>query len=694
MRSFYNNSTFNQLVSNKVTPNVEWGVVDNISQLSIPHETGYGWTRGRIKTIMFEVDGSKLGTALNASDLEFKLYRNSSVVNLSDRINITNIGELFKSGFVEVNGTVCTISIPYDEMLVRNEWFAITLKTARDDIYLRTTEYTMYSVQGYQGLYVNTAFTEKTGSSWKPMLLPQSQETAPIIPALIYEVYEGHYLDLAYEFQYTPDGSTWIPLQHHFFGAETELNFDMTDIVDVTETSRAKIRVRVSDRNGEHYAEWDKSWFDNQSDWVESGNFFIFKHVAPLKPINLFVSDTAVIDRSLPNRLSWKHVQNSVNNRQGRATLKWRTQGNVDWNTVEIAGMSQYWDAPADTFPLGTVEWQVMTYNSVDMEGPYSDIVTFTAKDTPAAPTILAPPAVVEMPSPTVSWDHSHVQTHYQVNVLTTSENIIWTSGEAEDTATVCFVNKYLDNLSTFKLQVRVKTSDGLWTEYAETFFDTDYNFPPPSVVTTESLGGFIRVSYTNPAPTGKQPVVARNDVFKYVNNEWILIGYNAPYSFDDYAATNVVPNRYFVRSTGSNGAYTDSEIAEASIEFSGILLYVVSDPEGTVTQFRRVTKRKSTPKIKTATHEYKGRKGIVKKIGTMQTNIIEFSLKLNRSEKEALEAIYNRFDTICYRDGSGRLAYGVLEECPVNDLPNGEYEVDLFLEAIDYVETVTGSEA
>ncbi len=511
------------------------------------------------------------------------------------------------------------------------------------------------------------------------------------VPAFNMYINSGHEDDVQYDVQVTNDnGTNWRNLASRV--STNEMTFNLShDVEEVGPTGayQSRFRVQASDRNDDYREGMGETRQRNYSEWVQSPTFTIIKHTNPEKPTNLKVSDTNIIDKNIINRLTWKHNHENINNRQGKAEINWRNQGESNWNVISFDGMSQFYDVPANTFPLGTIEWRVKTWSYVGMESPYSDMSKFSVKDTPLGPTITTPTGLVAEPSPSVAWEHSYIQTHYQINVLDLSDNAIWTTGEVASIALAGRIAKYLANLTTYKIQVRVKTNEGLWSAYTTQLFNTDYQFPAPSIVTVISGSGFITVAYDNPDPTGQQPIVARNEVYKMIDNEWIKISEASPHSFNDYAAANNATNHYFVRSIASNGAYTDSDIKSAKVKVQGVVLYLVNDPEGTMHQFRIDGHGRSKKwSIESSLMRFKGRKHPVIEIGTMEDDVIDFTLIIeNEEEKQALDKIIYSGHICCYRDGRGRLAYGIFTEYPETDERWGGYTVNLSLTKIDYQE-------
>jgi hypothetical protein len=506
----------------------------------------------------------------------------------------------------------------------------------------------------------------------------------------------SHPDDILYTIELSTDnGQKW----EHIISVvrEKQYTLDFSSYIGEVETYQAKLRIRANDNDS--VANWTDiqeviyTYPNNFSEWtVMETPFTIVEHLNPTEPTNLRSNDKSIIDRTLTNRLSWKHNVSAINNRQGKAVIQWRKQGTSTWNELSVDGMNQFYDVPGNTFPTGTIEWRVKTYSYVFMESPYSAISTFTAKDTPQGPIILAPDLLVNEPSPAVSWEHDYIQTHYEIVISDESDNVEWNSGQVESESTASTVSVYLTNLATYKAEVRVKTNEGLWTAYTAKLFNTDYQFPAQAYVTaTANNEGFITVSYQNPEPTGEQPIVARNEVYKKIDNEWVKISDAAPHSFDDYAAAHMVTNHYFVRSIASNGSYTDSNIVSATVRVRGVVLYLVNNPAGTIKQFRKDGHGRSQSwSLESGQMNFKGRKYPVVEVGTMQENVIDFTLVLDESEKQALDDIVYSGHICCYRDGRGRILHGIFTEYNLTDERWGGYTTDLSLMKIDYVEGET----
>lgn len=80
---------------------------------------------------------------------------------------------------------------------------------------------------------------------------------------------------------------------------------------------------------------------------------------------------------------------------QESAVFHWRSGTSGSWNDIPISGATQSVTIPANTFPIGTIQWYV---SGVDNVGTASDseIYTITTADSPMVATPLAPIGTVE----------------------------------------------------------------------------------------------------------------------------------------------------------------------------------------------------------------------------------------------------------------------------------------------------------
>lgn len=317
---------------------------------------------------------------------------------------------------------------------------------------------------------------------------------------------------LKYQIQLSSNnGVSWKDIVSLTGAGVTSVSYDFTN---ETETSTAKLRIRAYD--GATYGLWDET----------DGVFTISHNVAPTAPTNLNPTSIS-INRGVGQRLSWHHNDPNGTDPQSKFDLQWRMQGNPTWITVTQTTTNNYYDIAANTFPAGAVEWRVRTYDQAGLVGPYSTVTVFTSADMPGLPTITSPinNGIVAVSKPVIQWS-APVQTDYHVRVLDQTDTVIlWEDIKASSNKAVT-VGVDLVNQTIYKIQVAVK-SNGLWSDFAEITVTISYTSPPTPYLTTEKDDerGAITLNINNLLPTGTEPDIGYNDVYRRENaGEWVRI--------------------------------------------------------------------------------------------------------------------------------------------------------------------------
>jgi hypothetical protein len=493
------------------------------------------------------------------------------------------------------------------------------------------------------------------------------------------EVYYGQPSPLQYQIQLTTDnGQSWKDIVSLTAPGATSYQYDF---INEPETSLAKIRIRAYD--GTSYGPWDES----------DGVFTIQHNQAPTVPTNLSPSGGTPKDRASVIRLSWQH--NDANgDPQAQFDLQWRLQGAQTWNTVSQVTPNQYWDAPAGTFPKGTIEWQVRTYDQAGLSSPYSDIQKFFAGDKPANPTITDPTngATVPVANPTVQWS-SVGQTAYHVKLLDINNNLLWEvqSNSTNKAQTILYD---LQNNTDYKIQVAIKNADNLWSDFVTSNIHVSYTPPAVPIVTTTKGEATITISIDNPTPQGTEPNVSYNSVFRRKQGEstWTRIATNIPAdgSFTDYTPASDQVYEYYVRAWGDNGTYSDSSVVSESVSFIGVWIHEADNPLNTLHQFKLVSDRSENWQPTASLMQFAGRRLPVAEYddAEQRTVSVKLSLLKDSNDREALESLICSKNTLCYRDARGRKMFCHAFQLPIDDELYGN-TVSLTFEEVSYTEEV-----
>jgi hypothetical protein len=479
---------------------------------------------------------------------------------------------------------------------------------------------------------------------------------------------------LTYQIQLSVDnGSSWSTIASNVTGTSYIYDFS-----NEKQSSLCLVRVRAYD--GLSYGEWDES----------DGVFTINHNSPPTPPTNLSPTGKA-IDRSIVQRLAWTYNDPDTNDTQSKAVIEWRLQGNTTWNIINNVSNRTYFDVSSNVFPVGQIEWRVKTYDQTGAESPFSQIAVFTSADPTDAPTITSPSSTVNVSSPVVQWTVPE-QTAYQIVIEDTIGTVIWDTGEVVSTNKARTVGASLVNGGQYVIKVRVKNNAFLWTEYALLNITVSYTPPPKPTISVSSATGHIVIEIDNPSPTGTQPVITGNEVYKRFNNVWVKIAEDVNFvPYRDYAVASGVEYNYKVRAIGDNGTFSESNVDFTSITLRGVWLHTINNAEVTAYNFKfDGGGRESSWEVESSLMRFKGRTRPVIETGEMKDDLIDFNLTLTDNEsKEALERIVKSQEIVCYRDGRGRIRFGVFTQMPLSDEIWGGYTTSLQLLYIDYSEGI-----
>lgn len=486
--------------------------------------------------------------------------------------------------------------------------------------------------------------------------------------------------NLQYQIQLSTDnGSSWKDIVALTTAGATSYTYDF---INETESSTCLIRIRAYD--GTSYGPWDQS----------DGVFTIQHNQAPTAPTNLSPSGGTAIDRAVIQRLSWQH-NDADGDPQSKFDLQWSSDGGTNWNTVTQVTTNQYWDAPANTFPKGNIVWKVRTYDQADLSSPYSSQATFYAGDKPADPTITDPSdgSTVNVVNPTVEWSSSG-QTDYHLKVMNSAgSSLLWETIKTS-TNKAQTVQYDLENTIDYQIHLAIKNADGLWSDFVVSNISVSYTPPATPTMTLTTGDSYIVVAISNPTPSGSEPSITGNDVYKKIDGAWVRIASDIPNSgsYRDYAIASGVTYEYKVRAKGDNNTTSDSASATESITLTGVWLHDIQDPQGTVHQFKADggSKGKSSGK-QGQMLEFAGRKKPVSEFTELKRASVKATLELweDTDDYQKLQSLFESYNTICYRDRRGRILFGSIFNLGEEDQPSRYIVSEVEVLETDYTEKV-----
>lgn len=372
---------------------------------------------------------------------------------------------------------------------------------------------------------------------------------------------------VTYQLDYTRDnGATWVAIASGVTGTSYVWNTSA-----IANSTACLVRIRAFD--GSLYGPYDQS----------NAVFTIQHNVAPTAPTGLAPAGNTTVDRTAVQRLSWTFTDPNPGDTQSKFDLQWRL-GTGAWNPVTGTTPNQFWDAPGATFPAGTIEWQVRTYDSLGVVGPYSASAFFVAATPPAAATITIPVngSTVGTSTGTLDWS-APAQDSYQVRKVADNAGaadttiVYYDSGEVISSTARNAPLSYPVNNRYEHLQVRIKVN-GLWSSWASVRVLVSYTPPavPTLIATPDSPNARIVVQVANPPPN-LMPTDASASFEDGTIGGWALSGATG-FTFANSAVNPAHGAKALAISRDATAAAAASKIA--SVQGSTVLpntTYVVS---------------------------------------------------------------------------------------------------------------------
>lgn len=450
------------------------------------------------------------------------------------------------------------------------------------------------------------------------------------------------------------NGSTWSTVATTAIDATSYLY----DTLTLAESNIAKIRVTHID--GTLLTISDES----------NGVFTIRHNIAPLAPTLIEPVGTKVNALNV-TRFTWQHNDADA---QSKAEIRVREQGYIDWETFTVIGSQAEVFAALDygVAPT-TMEWQVRTYDQQGLVSPWSQISVFEYLNPTADPVITSPIATVTNSRPVIQWT-SPGQVAYQI-VITDMDNIVlWDTGEISGgisgtiksrTSGIDFVNG-----ASYRINVRTKDVNGIFSDYVQETVITAYTPPAKPILNAYKAEAAIQLVVTNPTPTGTQPVVVGNDIYKVIDGVHVRIAANVNATYTDYAVADGVEYTYIAVAIGDTDVFSTSDLVTQSVTFKGAYIHDPLDAESTVYHYvynGTGVETEFTPE--SAVLKFAGRKRPVVHFGTYAEYTVNVVLQASRDMTPMirLRQFVNNRTPICYRDDNGEFLYGFIQTLPIS---------------------------
>lgn len=404
-------------------------------------------------------------------------------------------------------------------------------------------------------------------------------------------------------------------------------------------------------------------------------------NVAPSQPT---LETRTNFDATASALFDWNFIDLNATDTQSAFQLQIdnATTAATAWDTGKTLSANSNYTLPASSLPNGEDwKWRVKTWDSQDVESPWSDYAFFSTSST----------GVVNITDPAVDNDPDIVTANYLMmwsvsNTTQSAYNIVVTrtdtgatlvsTGWVASTDTQYLIIGMASDVE-WNVALKIRNAALIESNTANRLITPSYNRPEVPVISFDIQDdlGYIGLNITNPDPVGDRPNPTVNEIHRRVYSQtnpdlpYQILGETDPNgTFLDYTAASGVLYEYRVRAVAGE-FFQDSTptVADRELELQGIWLHDPADSAVTVRQFLYGKDSRSTAIDTVGTvQQFAGRTFPVTDFGEHEQEDISVSVDIphgptHRTEEDDLRLFMEMKRTLFFRDNRGRAAYGTM---------------------------------
>lgn len=412
---------------------------------------------------------------------------------------------------------------------------------------------------------------------------------------------------------------------------------------------------------------------------------FTWSQVLPQRPQNL--QPDGIRTAILPTA-SWVYTAFNEDDTPTAFNLQYSNDGGATYTDVTQTTSASNYAFPS-SLRGGLIKWRVRVRSSyLQVFSNWSEYALFTYEIPPENPVITSPMSF-STPSPTITWT-SPEQVAYELQVLNSGDNVIWQTGERNTTSKTYKIETFLENDSEYTIRLRIKNGVPLWSEWVEQVISVSFDqSDAPEIFVSEDTTKFgVHIRIRNPVS------ILQNEIWRRRSGEllWIRIAKDIPENgvHTDYTIEHDTYYEYRVRAMESE-SFADSIVERRKVCVTDSQLMSISDTGIYVPLAWNPSKSESTS-IQQSIVSYVGRKYPAVIWGGNESKSLAIKFTIKKESLPALYQLYERRETLLFRDSRGRKQYVVITgEISVEDeIPFFElFNVSMRLTVVDHKEAV-----
>ena len=293
--------------------------------------------------------------------------------------------------------------------------------------------------------------------------------------------------------------------------------------------------------------EWRCVVTDNYNSETDSGWILLSTQEALPETVAL-APKNEVVDGTQGVTFMWQHII-STGTTQTAADIQYSTNGVTFTTLGNVSGSSNKYVPAPGTLPAGQVYWRVRTYNTDNVAGAWSAMVSFIQISAPATPIVTA----TQTPKTYVSWQVVGQQ-GWQLQVKDANGNLVYDSEAQYGISPSYMVPKYFAD-GSYTVYVRIQNIYSMWSKYGSAPLNIT-NTPGADLTLAVAAQDITQLSWG-----------LKNEYSEYlVYRDGVAIARTADNSYVDKYAVGT--HTYFVRGVYENSRhYGESNHVEVVIK-------------------------------------------------------------------------------------------------------------------------------